>query len=203
MKIYLIRHGETSLNKAGVYYGMTDCSLSEAGIKQIKGLGQRLISAESAVDLQSLERVYTSPLKRCRQSAGILFDEGLLTIEPLVREMDFGQWEGLGYQQVQKEHEEIFKAWCHNDYEVAVPDGESLEIVHNRVCQFIKNLKRAREEGVKAVAVVSHQGPLRLLLSQLLGLEHRGFWHFTFEQGCYTLLELDPWNHCTVRYINR
>lgn len=202
MKIYLIRHGQTSLNKAGVYYGMTDCSLSEVGIKQMESLREKLVAGRSG-DLQSLERVYTSPLQRCQQTAKILFDESTLTMEPLIREMDFGLWEGLGYEQVQKEHEIAFKAWCDNDYEVAVPEGESLKIIHHRICEFIERLKKAREARVKEVVVVSHQGPLRLLLSQLIGLEHRGFWHFTFEQGCYSLLELDPWNHCTVRYINR
>lgn len=86
-RLYLIRHGITSGNLEGKYIGTTDLPLCEEG--------EDAISSLAALDVYpKVQKVYSSPLKRCLQTADIIYPERLLKRIDGIAELDFGEYEG-------------------------------------------------------------------------------------------------------------
>ena len=113
--LYLIRHGITEGNLDGKYIGQTDLALCPQGEKQI----QQLVKAGV---YPYVEKVYTSPLKRCVETAQIIYPDIQLSKVDEIAEMDFGQFEG----KTQKELENLpeYTAWLKGGPEACPPDGE-------------------------------------------------------------------------------
>ena len=86
-KIYLIRHGATDGNARGEYIGVTDLALSLGGVAELTELKEK-------IQYPFVEKVYTSPLLRCRQTANILYPEQEADIVENLSEYDFGEFEG-------------------------------------------------------------------------------------------------------------
>lgn len=191
MELYLIRHGESELNREGIYYGHTDCDLTEKGVQQINDVRCKLEDIH-------FDCIYTSPLIRASKSAGILAQDIKQIIEDTrLMELNFGQWEGRSYKEIQVTEPERWKDFCYND--VAPPEGENQNQVYERVKDFLLDLM---QESHETVAIVAHQGCLRYIVSELMNLGKQGFWHFTFTQGCYSRVQVDETQHCTLFAIN-
>ncbi len=91
MKLYIIRHGETSWNAEGRLQGQTDIPLNENGIRLAKITGEAL--KEVPFDL-----AISSPLKRARQTAELVLAGRQVPVleDARIEELSFGSWEGLG-----------------------------------------------------------------------------------------------------------
>ena len=85
-RIAFIRHGMTQANLDGRYIGTTDLPLCREGADQ-------LYEKIEKYDYPSVQKVYTSPLKRCKQTISILQPNRLVAEMPELREMDFGKFE--------------------------------------------------------------------------------------------------------------
>ena len=95
-KIHLIRHGATDANAAGMYIGnRTDLPLSPEGVKE---LGQM----RESIEYPDIERLYTSPMLRCRQSANIIYPGFEAHVIDELTEYDFGEFEGKTAEQLEK-----------------------------------------------------------------------------------------------------
>ncbi|MGE5632832.1 MAG: alpha-ribazole phosphatase [Caulobacteraceae bacterium] len=194
-ELYLIRHGETELNVKGVYYGWTDCCLSERGLAQAEELSDILQDVRFDV-------VVSSNLKRAIDTAVIVSDfptDGIIMDERL-RELNFGAWEGLHFREVQEKHREAWELWGKDWINASPPSGESFKDIYNRVKECIGEI--LTEYKGKRILVVSHQGTMRLIPMILLGLPEEGYWSFTAEHGRYSLLQIDEAGRCIVRKIN-
>lgn len=103
--LLLIRHGETEWNALGKFQGCTDIELSEEGIKQAQILKNRLNG--------EFDWIYASPLSRAFKTANILasITNKEVIIEPEIREINFGEWEGLTVKQISEKYPDVFKAW--------------------------------------------------------------------------------------------
>jgi 2,3-bisphosphoglycerate-dependent phosphoglycerate mutase len=164
--IYLARHGETDWNAQERWQGHTDTPLNERGRTQARELAARLADIPFAA-------VYSSDLRRARETAEIVVDGrdlGVL-IEPGLREIDVGSWQGLTNAEI-------------GDRERT--DGETLEAFRDRVLAAIASIGR-RHDGAD-VLVVAHGGCVRTLQRQLLGeplptLENCGVYVVRFENG--------------------
>lgn len=173
--LYLIRHGETDLNVAKVYYGATDCPLNEKGKKQAEAL-------QKSFDKIPVDLVYTSPLIRAADTAKIIFGDTIKThTDPRLKEMNFGIWEGRYYKDIQEEPAYI--AWMEDWEHTPAPNGESYDDLAERVEEFYQELIATEE---KNVAIVCHNAVLMLLLPALLSLTRTQGWHFAFGQGVFT-----------------
>ena len=106
MKIYLIRHGETSLNKKGCYYGKTDAVLSKKGIEQAEYLRKIFTSI-------SFDYVVASPLVRAYNTAQIVLGEREQEIfgDSRLMEQDFGIFEGLTYEELCSTYPAELEQW--------------------------------------------------------------------------------------------
>ena len=156
MKVLLIRHGETDLQARKCYQGIIDVSLSEKGCRKLQAGRQKNIHPV---------RVYVSPLKRARETAGILFPQAEQIVVPGLREMDFGSFEGRSYMDMEKDPD--YRAWVDGMCLGPCPGGESREEHCTRTCRaFEEVLHQARMRGETAVVIVAHGGTQMAVLDR-------------------------------------
>lgn len=153
-QILLARHGETDWNLGGRVQGHTDIPLNATGIAQAQYLADELAG-------EPLVAVYSSDLGRARETAAAVAARHSLavSIDPDLREKNFGSWEGLTDTEIRERFPHAKRgAWG---------DGETTEAVAERVVAAVA--RAASPSG--PVLVVSHGGPLRALLAHF-GIEH-------------------------------
>ncbi len=190
MELFLVRHGETTWNKEGRYYGHSDVPLSDKGIAQAKELGNYFRKIE-------FDKVIVSPLIRAVDTAKELTDQEL-EMEKRLMEQNFGRFEGKTYGELQQEFPEELVCWNRNHQEYCLPEGESFRMVRERVDDFLQDLWK--EEG--KVLVVAHKGTLGHLFASMLGLPLSGYWNFVFEQGTFSKVDLED-GFAIIRSINQ
>lgn len=165
--IALFRHGMTLENKRQAYLGWTDSTLVP---------GQVL--TEIPV---SFERIFTSDLGRCRETAKILFPNYVPEIVPELREMNFGDWEGKTYEQLKDDV--MYQNWMEDPFKVSPPNGESFSAFTLRVEKGLKDItKRIIENRIPTTALVTHGGVIRYLLTRY-ATEERKFWDWNIPYG--------------------
>jgi broad specificity phosphatase PhoE len=167
-RVYLIRHGATTLSAEDRFAGAIDVALSEEGRHQAQRLAARLADDRIAA-------IYASPLQRCRLTAQILgVPHGLVPIvRDGLREIAHGRWEGLRRSEVESQFGEEYAAWEMDPFTFAPQGGESGLEVLARALPVIRAIVLAHPGA--NVAVVSHKATLRLVLSSLLGFDARGY----------------------------
>ncbi len=167
-RIFLIRHGATTLTAEDRFAGATDVPLSDEGRAQVSRLASRLAQVPVAA-------VYASPLSRTMHTAGILADPHRLEVRPVegLREISHGHWETLTRQEVDQQFPEETAAWEEDPYTFAPTGGESGLAVTARALPALLDIVRAHEG--QPVIVVSHKATIRLLLSSLLGFDPRRY----------------------------
>ena len=167
-RIFLVRHGATTLTAEDRFAGSSDVSLSEEGRQQVKSLARRL-------ENEPLRAVYCSPLDRTVETATILAaPHGL---EPVtadgLREIDYGHWEGLRRSEIESKFAEEYEAWQEDPFTIGPRGGESGINVLNRALPVMRRI--VEDNRHKSVLVVAHKGVNRLLISSLLGFDARGY----------------------------
>ena len=174
----LIRHFATPGNEKRQYIGSTDEVLSEktAFLKRSYPIPEYIIA---------------SPMKRCVQTAKRIWGTDLsgcpIVLEPLMRECDFGQFEGKTYEQLKKNAAYI--KWLKSGGITAFPGGEDQEEFRKRCVEGMKKQVRfliARH--VKYAAFVVHGGTIMAVLSSLTGGEYFDF-QVKNGEGYETVLE--------------
>jgi alpha-ribazole phosphatase len=182
MRLYLIRHGETDYNRNKRYCGHTDLPLNETGRKQVKGLRERFRNIK-------INFLYCSDLSRAKETAEIAFPDWKagINFSSLIRELDFGEWEGLTYEEIIARDEKAYKLWLENPALSTPPNGESLSSLQNRVKQFLQEIVgKFRDE---TVAVVTHSGPIRVILCDALGIPSNFFWRIAVNSAGVSIIE--------------
>lgn len=167
-RVYLVRHGATSLTAEDRFAGSSDVTLSDEGRRQVASLAERLKN-------ETLDAIYASPLIRTMETARILATpHGLTPIaEPGLQEIDYGHWEGLSRSEVERDHAAEYEIWQEDPFTIAPAGGESGVNVLNRALPVMRRIVEAHRH--RAVLVVSHKGTNRLLISSLLGFDMRGY----------------------------
>lgn len=154
-RLVLIRHGETDWNIQKRYMGSTDVALNENGMKQAEMLATRL-------DKRAIRAVYSSDSARASVFARIVFPEFDITKHPGFREMSFGIFEGLTHEEIMVRHSSAYENWLKDPFTAAIPDGESFAALETRVRSAARELAALHRD--RAIAVVTHSGPIRVLL---------------------------------------
>lgn len=157
VEIVLIRHGKTEGNKEKRYIGRTDQPLSEEGIAGIK---------EGQAQYPAVEKVYASPMKRTRQTAGLIYPEQTPKIIENLREMDLGVFEGKNHAELKNRPSYIL--WVATRGKISIPEGEPMKDFGKRTMDaFTQVLGDMQAEGIKKAAVVAHGGTIMSIVSQL------------------------------------
>lgn len=158
--VFLIRHGETPWNVLGKFQGCNDIDLSENGVVQAHHLKKRFEN--------KLDYIYSSPLKRAFETAKILTSsrEKDPVIADNLREINFGQWEGLTVKEIQSTYPEVFNMWKTDKIEAPISGGDgSLKLASIRAKECIMEI--VNEHKGSTIAIVAHGG---ILKAGLIGL---------------------------------
>lgn len=172
-KIYLIRHGATDGNTRGEYIGVTDLALSVNGVAALANLKEK-------IDYPVVEKVYTSPLLRCRQTANIIYPEFSAENVDNLMEYNFGEFEGKNAAQLES-NPDFFK-WTSGQI-ASPPGGEDSTEFAKRICLgFHQVVEDMMANGIYKAAVIMHGGAIMTLLS-CCALPRRRSLEWTSEHG--------------------
>ena len=181
--IWLVRHGQTKLNKARRYQGISDDPLTPFGLRQANALAERLRRMPFKVAV-------VSPLQRAQITAEtILADrDAPILADPRWAETNHGRWEGLTYDEVRarypREAIERFADVLHGK----PAGGESLAEVAQRVGDGWRALLQQYPGG--RVLVVTHATPIQLILCALSGLPPALHWRWRVDLGSVTSIDV-------------
>ena len=174
-----IRHAETEL--AGRFCGHSDPELNAQGRMQVTTLAQ-LLSAEP------IDIVYSSDLRRASATAQAIASvrEIPQVLRPALREIDFGQWEGLSWEQIEQMDSEYARKWVARYPHLPAPSGESFQAFEERVLEEVSRLLGGNRGPI---AVVTHGGVLRVVLRHLCGCSDEEAWQQTQAYCCIVRYE--------------
>jgi probable phosphoglycerate mutase len=167
-RVYLVRHGATTLSAEDRFAGATDVELSDEGRAQVSRLAARLAD-------EPIARVYASPMRRTLATAQLLAAPHRLEVVAAegLREIDHGHWEGLTRAEVEARHREEYEAWDQDPFTFAPAGGEAGVRVMARALPAIREMVQASVD--QTILVVSHKATIRLILCALLGIDARGY----------------------------
>ena len=167
-RLFLVRHGATTLSAEDRFAGSTDVPLSEEGRHQAAALAERLRPDPIAA-------IYCSPMRRTIETASILAEPHRVdpVTRPGLREIDHGRWEGLTRQDVETRYHDEYLRWEEDPFIVAPTGGECGVDVMARALPVIRAIVEAHEG--QQILVVSHKATIRLVISSLLGFDARGY----------------------------
>jgi len=172
MDLYLIRH--TSVDApAGLCYGRLDLEPAESFSEEVRLVQSLITNVQPAV-------CYTSPLKRCRKLAEALFERDRLTVDDRLKEMDFGEWEGQSWDNIDTDR---LNRWMRLYAEEGPPNGESFLNLRERAMRFWEDLDK---DNGNDVVVITHAGIIRSLLSHLLEIPLNKVFALNIDLGSLT-----------------
>lgn len=171
-ELLFVRHAETDWSGRR-YCGRTDLPLNPAGVAAARSLAVRLadeLSHEAASSLVTRLRIVSSPLRRARQTADAILEAlpgADLRIDGRWSEVDFGDVEGLTYQDLSRTWPDLAAGLANGLIGVDWPGGEPANNFDARVTAAFHDVA----DGDGTTIVVSHGGPLRLAIALATGLD--------------------------------
>ena len=194
-RVYLIRHGQINGYEDFPVYGHTDVDLTEIGILQMQQMSERLRLAD-------LEAIYSSDLKRSTTGARIIarYHDVPVHFLPELREMHFGDWEGLTLSDIQGHFPEELEKRKADLVNYRIPgDAESIGHFSKRVTDCYERIL-AGHEG-KDIVIVAHGGVNRVILCKALGLDLVHLFNIHQAYGCLNIIDCFS-DSVLVRLIN-
>lgn len=224
MKLYLVRHGQSTGNVGEHLMGQSEHPLTPLGEAQASAAAKRLAPFGPMP-------VYHSDLPRAAATARSIVDswggDGVLIPDPRLREISLGDYEGASWARFEADTE-LMAAFERDPWETAVPGGESLAHLAERVIAAVRDIlaaagigddNRLSTEAVatsdasalatgfhlppqgEAVCVVAHDGPIRAVLNHYLGVPPEKWWTLSTTHGGVSLVEFSG-GWVNVRYVN-
>ena len=184
-EFFLIRHGKTAGNLLGRYIGSrTDEPLCDEGREGLAGK-----------QLPEVERLYVSPMKRCVETAEILwpeFDQKNIQKVTDLRECDFGDFENKNYKELSGNGD--YQAWIDSNGTLPFPNGESMDLFKSRCLEAFAQIveevsgaeqkwKDSGETGMFRAGIVVHGGTIMAILEQY-GYPKRAYFDYQVKNGC-------------------
>ncbi len=171
--LVFIRHAETDL--AGTFCGRSDPPLNAVGEAQLGSLLQRIACFPYAA-------IYSSDLVRAHATAqSIAKISGTpVHLARALREIDFGDWETLSWEQIEQRDPAYAARWVAQFPNLPAPGGEPIPLFKHRVLAEIARLRHLDQN----LAIVTHAGPLRVLLEELGHFAPHHAWERTREYTC-------------------
>jgi alpha-ribazole phosphatase len=178
-RVVWVRHAETEM--AGRFCGHSDPELNARGREQLIGLAQ-LLAAET------IDGVYSSDLRRALSTAqAIAAGRNIpLALRPALREIHFGEWEGLSWGEIEEMDPEYARRWVDGYPHVTAPAGESFQDFEARI---LEEVNRLLDHNPESIAVVTHSGVLRVVLRHLHGCSEQEAWQQTQSYCCVVRYE--------------
>jgi broad specificity phosphatase PhoE len=159
-EILFIRHADTDM--AGTFCGHSDPELNARGRARIRELVDDLHA-------EQIDAVYSSDLRRAHSTAQAIASAfGVVChVRPALREIYFGQWDGLTWQEIEQRDATYARRWLEEYPNLPAPDGEMFRDFERRILDEVEVLRTIASDGT--VVVVAHAGVLRSVLLKLCG----------------------------------
>ena len=177
MEIYLIRHTPVAVGRSGCY-GQLDVDLAPT-------FEEDYLPYREQLPLDTFDRVYCSPLSRCRRLAAALGIE-TYTVEERLIELSFGDWEGTEWKALPPEE---LNGWMADFVRQAPPGGESFQALYDRFADFLTELG---ESDAERVLLIAHAGIIRCAWSYLLDIPLVHLFRLPIGFGEILQFELSP-----------
>jgi broad specificity phosphatase PhoE len=184
-RLLLVRHGTTKYNSDRRFMGHSNIGLSDIGQRQIERLGNYLKD-------EKIDAVYASDLKRTMTSAKTITGERDLDIVPCheLREMNYGACEGLTFGEIDRSYPDVAEKCTHFTLELEFPEGEKFREFIDRSGAFLERLKKYKPK--ETILVVSHNGPLKVLICRLLDISMEHWWQIRVDVASLSIMETNP-----------
>lgn len=179
MEIYLIRH-TTPLVESGICYGWADLDVTETFLQEAEIIKQHLPN--------SIQHIYSSPLKRCKKLAEELFTNTTIFYQHNLKEINCGKWELQKWDDIAK-HE--IDPWMNDFVNVQIPQGESYVDLYDRVIEVFNGILNNKHSA----AIVAHGGVIRSILSHITNTALiDSFNVFALHYGCVVKIKVNENN---------
>lgn len=152
MNLYLIRHTKVDV-KPGVCYGHSDVDVASTFLSEANQIKNQIKEIQ-------FDKVYSSPLKRCKKLSEHLFNSDIIFDERLI-ELNFGDWEMKEWDKITDSE---YVKWMSDYIYNPCLNGESFQDLHKRTTEFINDIKK---ENNKNMAIVAHGGSIRSIITHL------------------------------------
>ena len=164
LRLHLVRHGETTASREDRYCGDVEVELTDGGRRSAEALAARFTG-------RKLDAVWASPKRRAQETAAPLAAaQGLpIRTDDGLREISYGQWEGLHRDVIAARWPEEFGAWEDDPADNAPTGGENGRAIAARAILAWERIRAATPAG--EVVVVSHKATIRILVCTLLGID--------------------------------
>lgn len=181
-ELYLMRHGETDWNKNSIFQGQTDIALNKKGIEEAKK------AAQIFADLK-LDFIYSSDLIRTKNTALFIARSKKMKINESkkIREISFGDWEGLNYKEIEKKFPDDLAKWKDDLINNNPTCGEKILNFKARIKDFFQEILN-KHQGEK-ILVVTHGGVIKIYLTIVLAMKSKDFWKFQIDNCSITELK--------------
>ena len=170
-KLILIRHGELPPKYSGHFVGSTDAPLGEKGIEDCKALAE--------------------VWRKFNSGARLVCGDSPLIVDDRLREVDFGRWENLTFDEISGGDPEYSKYWFDHPREIHFPNGEAVPDFEKRVVQFTEMLYSLPQT---VITVISHGGVLTTMIRKIVDLPYEAMWRWQPSRGSLSVIDFDPEN---------
>jgi phosphoserine phosphatase len=173
MKLLLVRHGHVDGIRPERFRGRRDVPLSQQGVQQAIEVAEHIAQRQRPV------AVYTSPLRRCTETASAIAAATGIEVQVLADliDLDYGDWQWLTRDDVRNRWPDLIERWDTAPHLVRFPHGDSFQDLIARISNVLRMLID-RHAG-DTVVIVGHDSGNRALLLQLLDQPASSFWRFT------------------------
>jgi broad specificity phosphatase PhoE len=184
-RLLLVRHGSTEFNTGRRFMGYSDIDLNTDGYTQAEKLRDYLAD-------EKIDAVYSSDLKRTLVTAQIISSDRNLDIVtcPELREVNYGTCEGLTFQEIGSRYPDVAEKCINFTVKLEFPEGETFEDFIGRTCQFLARLDN--HEPSETILVVSHNGPLKVLVCSLLDIDMGHWWQIRIDIASLSIVDISP-----------
>ena len=179
MRIYLLRHGTTDWNTAGIVPGiLPGIALNQEGVEKCERVASRLSQVP-------FRKILSSPLERAIQTAEIINRPHNLEIEIDKRlvDWDLGPWSALADHQISRQYADAYRIWRERPEDLALDGQERLTTVANRMVSVVQDLVDQRD--IESVLLVSHLDPLAALMCRFVGAPLSSIYSFNLHPACF------------------
>ncbi len=185
-ELVVVRHGRTAWNAAGRFQGHSDVPLDDEGRAQARGVAGLLYG-------EALTRAVASDLQRASETAAIVLAGRSVPIEtdPRWREMRFGAWEGLVWNEIVARQPELANASATTPKFYTPQGGESFDELCERIGDALADVDSRASDGDR-ILVATHAGPLHALLRVALGADEADALNVKFSPASVTRIALGP-----------
>lgn len=188
----LIRHGDCEPVGKSIAGRMSGVNLNDKGLEQARILAERLKNMK-------IDRLYSSPLERTRQTAAPLAKALRLDVQisEELYEINYGKWTGKTFEELSTIP--LWKEYYSFKSNIRIPGGEMIVEIESRMCRFVEE-ERRRCEGT--VAIFSHGDPIKTVIAHYAGIPLDLIIRYEISPASVSILRIDDYSACILTVNN-